>query len=194
MMKRQIGWLAVGLLALLGPDPARAVGISLVLPGGTEVVVGASVSVEVLVSDLGDGVAPSLGSFDGDVTFDPGLLTYDDVAFGLELGEPVTEALVSVDVAGGVLTGTAVSLLSPAELDALQGSSVTLGTLFFVASGLGSGQIEVTRAQLSDAFGAPLAIDWLGSSPITVIPEPTTILLVACGLAGLAIRQSRLRP
>jgi hypothetical protein len=191
MMKTQIGWLAVGLLVLLGSDPARAVGISLVLPGGTEVHVGASVSVEVMVSDLGDGVAPSLGSFDGDVSFDPGLLTYSDVIFGSDLGEPITEALVSVDVMGGVLTGTAVSLLSPAELDALQGSSVTLGTLLFVASGPGSGQIEVTRAQLSDAFGAPLAIDWLGSSPITVIPEPSTALLVACGLVGLAIRQRR---
>jgi len=194
MMRKQIGWLAVALLALLNTGPARAVGISLVLPGGTEVTIGASVSVEVVVSELGDGTFPSLGSFDGDVTFDPGLLTYDDVAFGSDLGEPVTEALVSIDVVGGVLTGTAVSLLSPAELDALQGSSVTLGTLFFVASGLGSGQIEVTRAQLSDAFGAPLAVDWLGSSPITVIPEPTTALLVACGLAGIAIRQRRLRP
>jgi hypothetical protein len=191
MMRKRIGWLAMGLLALLGTDPARAVGISLVLPGGTEVTVGEQVSIEVVVSELGDGVAPTLGSFDGDVTFDPGLLTYDDVAFGLELGEPVTEALVSVDVVGGVLTGTAVSLLSPAELDALQGSSVTLGTIFFTASGLGSGQIEVTRAQLSDAFGAPLAIDWLGSSPITVIPEPTTALLVACGLVGMAIRRRR---
>ena len=189
MMTKQIGWLAVGLLALLGTDPARAVGISLVLPGGTEVVVGAAVSVEVMVSDLGDGIPPSLGSFDGDVTFDTGLLTYNDVTFGSDLGEPVTEALVSVDVMGGVLTGTAVSLLSPPELDALQGSSVTLGTLFFVATGLGSGQIEVTRAQLSDAFGAPLAIDWLGSSPITVIPEPSTLLLVACGLVGLALKR-----
>jgi len=189
MMTKQIGWLAVGLLALLGSDPARAVGISLVLPGGTEVLVGEPVSVEVMVSDLGDGIPPSLGSFDGDVTFDTGLLTYDDVAFGSDLGEPVTEALVSVDVVGGVLTGTAVSLLSPPELDALQGSSVTLGTLFFVATGLGSGQIEVTRAQLSDAFGAPLAIDWLGSSPITVIPEPSTLLLVACGLVGLALKR-----
>jgi hypothetical protein len=59
------------------------------------------VSVEVVVSELGDGAAPSLGSFDGDVTFDPGLLTYDDVAFGSELGDPVTEALVSADVVGG---------------------------------------------------------------------------------------------
>ena len=189
MMKKQIAWLAVGLLALLTGDPASAVGISLVLPGGTEVQVGASVSVEVMVSDLGDGVAPSLGSFDGDVSFDPGLLTYSDVIFGSDLCEPTTEALVSVYVMGGVLTGTAVSLLSPAELDALQGSSVTLGTLLFVATGPGSGQIEVTRAQLSDAFGAPLAIDWLGSSPITVIPEPSTLLLVACGLVGLALKR-----
>ena len=194
MLKRQIGWLAVGLLALLGTDPARAVGISLVLPGGTEVWVGEPVSVDVVVSELGDGAAPTLGSFDGDVSFGTGLLTYDDVAFGLELGEPVTEALVSIDVVGGVLTGTAVSLLSPAELDALQGSSVTLGTLFFTATGSGSGQIEITRAQLGDAFGAPLTVDWLGSSPITVIPEPSTALLVACGLVGMAISRRRLRP
>ena len=63
-----------------------------------------------------------------------------------------------------------------------------------MASGVGSGQIDITSAQLSDAFGAPLAVDWLGSSPITIIPEPTTILLVAGGLAGMAIRQRRLRP
>jgi hypothetical protein len=191
MMRKQIGWLVLGLLVLAGAGPARAVGISLVLPGGTEVVVGAPVSVEVVVSELGDGIAPSLGSFDGDVTFDLGLLTYSDVVFGSELGEPVTEALVSVDVVGGVLTGTAVSLLSPPELDALQGTDVMLGTISFVAAGPGSGQIEVTRAQLSDAFGAPLTIDWLGSSPITVIPEPTTLLLVACGLAGVAAWRKR---
>ena len=187
--KKQIGWLGVGaaLLALAGSEPARAAGVSLVLPGGTEVTVGSPVSVDVVVSGLGDGVPPSLGAFDGDIAFDTGLLGYDDVAFGWGLGEPVIEALVSVDVVGGVVMGEAISLLSPTALDALQGDSLTLATIFFTAEAIGSGQLDITSAQLSDAFGAPLTIDSMVGSPITVVvPEPGTALLTGLGLLGLA--------
>jgi hypothetical protein len=191
MMRKQIGAsvLVAGLIAALGGEPAHAVGISLVLPGGTEVEVGAPVSVGVVVSGLGDGVAPSVGAFDLDLSFDTGLLTYDDVAFGPGLGEPVTEALVSIEVVGGIANGQAVSLLSPSALDALQGESLTLGSIFFMAASPGSGQLELVSVQLSDAFGAPLSIDSLTGSPITVIPEPATALLAGLGLLGLVLRR-----
>ena len=189
------GWIVcgvIGLLALAGSTEARALTIS-VLASPSSATVGEQVEVTVEVSGLGDGEAPSLGAFDLDLTFAPALLAADEdtISAGSFLGVLGTEALAWGSVNGGVGNVQVISLLSPDDLDALQGASFVLGTVSFDALALGSGSFEITRAALSNAFGLPLTVDAFVDATVTIVPEASTALLLAAGLAGLAAARRR---
>jgi hypothetical protein len=180
-------WLAAacGVLALCASGRAGAVSLALVT-ASPDVLPGDSVVVDVVVSDLIAGRAPSLGSFDLDVAFDAPVLGYLDADFGLLLGDPALgEAITVSGLVGGAVDLFELSLLEPAELDALQPAGFVLATLSFRAQTPGVSVLSFAQASLGNAFGQALPLDGAGSLTIRV-PEPGSALLWLVGFLGPA--------
>jgi len=178
---------ATALAGILAAPPAGAISIAL-LPASADVAVGGGVDVDVVVSGLGAGVPPSLGSYDLDVTFDASRLTLDSLSFGALLGDSLQSAVLGA----GLVDFAELSLLLPAELDALQPASFSIATLHFTVSAAGASTVAVSQALAGDGFGRPLAIDALGSATVTgsVVPEPGAAALFALGTL-LVLKRAR---
>ena len=162
----------VTLCGLLTSVPARAVTIGFD-PSSPNVQAGDTLSVAVVVSDLGKLIVTA---FDLDVLYDPQLLFNQSIEFGPWLGDPALFEVLeyptgpATDPWVGVLDFSAVSLLSDAELKALQQSAhgtFTLATLNFDALEDGSAILEFS---------------WGPGNMIVLAPEPGTVLLLAGGL------------
>ena len=168
------------LLALALPVPALAIGLQL-MPSTAHVSLGDTLSVDVAVSGLGSGVAPSVGAIDLHVGFDASLLLPIGVDFGPYLGSSA-EALFGFDISvPGRVDFAALSLLAPGDLDALQPANFRLATLSFSALASGSATLAlVGEMRVDDAFGLKLPV-----------PEPATSWLLAIGLAICAARAAR---
>jgi len=183
--------LALLLLALLFAARGEAVSIGLD-PSPVATSAGSTFTLDLVVAGLGDGAAPSLGSYDLDVLFDASVLALDAVAFGALLGGPADSLQAAAEIVAGTWDVSELSLLSPSELDALQPTSFVLATLSF--SALAAGTTSVTLTGLAgDAFGRALDLQ-LGAARVeiaggAVVPEPGAALLFACG--ALAVARAR---
>lgn len=175
---------------------AHAALIDLQTPS-TGAVNGGSVAVDVVVSGLGNFAPESLGAFDVSVNYDPAVFAFAGYTLGDLLGDlGLVEAL---DASGGD-TGTSVnvaevSLLSDADLHALQPDAFTLATITFDVLDLAIG--ATSQLSLGDPLLANSGGDALpGSSggPATFIgraevPATGTLLLCLTGLLGLHARR-----
>jgi hypothetical protein len=172
----------------LAPASAGAISIGFA-PALVSGAVGLSFDLELVVSGLGDGAPPSLGSYDFDISFDPSRLAFDSLSFGTDLG---AGSLQSFSAGAGVVDLAEVSLLSPAQLDLLQGDSFVLATLRFTPIATGTSSVGFTQAIVGDGFGRPLEVA-LGGARVDVervIPEPAALALFALGALVVA-RASR---
>ncbi len=143
------------------------------IPPTLHVQAGELVNVSVMINGKPVGRPPSIGAFDFDVSFDPVFLSPTGVQFGSFLGNPRTgEALISFAFSPGVVDFAEVSLLAPAQLDALQPPVFALASLSFNALATGATSLSFSEAIVDDAFG-------------NKIPEPGTVLLLASALAAL---------
>jgi len=190
--------LLCGAAMLLAASGARAVTIDFV-PAAQTVTLGTAAQVDVVVSGLGDGVAPSLGAFDIDVAFDDTVLAFDQVVLGADLGDPdsILETVSGAGLLGpGLIDAFVVSFLLDFELDALQGDSVVIASLLFDTVGIGTSALTLPQVLLGDALGVPLALDApAGSGSIQVaaasaLPATGTFALLA---AALALALARVR-
>jgi hypothetical protein len=146
---------------------------------------GDSVNVNLIVSGIGSPAAMEVGSFDIFVGFNPALVTPTGVTFGLFLGDPTLfEALTTSAFTASVAEAVEVSLLSNADLDALQtSSSFTLATLSFTAIGSGTAAFTYLGGPVDDGNGVLIAGTKLE------IPEPSFALpIIVLLLAGAAWR------
>ena len=153
-------------------------------PVSQDVALGDQAFVDLAISGLGDGAAPSLGVFDLDVSFDPLVLNLSSVSFGdqldiLGLGS-WKEAITGV----GMVNLFELSFDSPDDLDSLQADSFVLASLTFDTLALGESPLTLSIKALGDSWGDPLIAD-VQSGSVSVVPEPSTILLVGSGLVGL---------
>jgi hypothetical protein len=156
---------------------------------------GDTVSFQLLVSGLGDFGPDSLGAFDLSVSYDAAVLSFADYSLGHFLGD--LAGFTALDVSGGDSGGAVnlaeISLLLPANLDALQPDTFLLASLSFDVLNLGPGATTsldiVDGALLSDAAGTALAVSIDRPATIGAIPLPGTLLLILGGI--LSWRASR---
>ena len=105
MRRHRISWtgftVALVLLFGIGQHACGQV-VTWGLDAPSVVEVGMKLDVDIIISSLGAGIAPSLGAFDLDIGFDPAILSPVDVSFGPLLGTPPSTALSSFSFSPGL--------------------------------------------------------------------------------------------
>lgn len=152
---------------------------------------GNSVDVQVSVSGLNQGTAPSLGTYDLNLNFDSNHLAFTGAVFGdTSLGNQLDLFNLGGNTSGAGLTSPdtvnfyELSLDSVADLNNLQADSFALATLSFNVLKFGTSQLTLSVNGFGDAEGNDLPVTAL-SAPITTVPLPPAILMMAFGLIGI---------
>ncbi|GAB4264275.1 MAG: hypothetical protein Kow0092_15810 [Deferrisomatales bacterium] len=192
-MKRMTAiWIGAAWVAVcVAGGPARGATLSLRGPE-QPVPLGAEFGVDLVVSGLGEGAAPSLGAFEAQVAFPETSLQFVGYALGEALGLVPEDALdgSAGPIGGGVLDLAESSLLPEAALTALQPGSFALATLTFRGLEAGDAQVAVrpVGALLVDAGGGlgEVAADLGPPATIAVTPLPGAGWLLAGGLGAVA--------
>jgi hypothetical protein len=152
---------------------------------------GDSVSLDLVVSGLGDFAPDSLGAFDISIGFDATALFFTGYSLGDLLGD--VGAAEAIDASGGAAGGTVnvaeVSLLSALSLDALQPGAFSVATLNFDVMDLAPGAVAelsiLAGAVLADTSGNSISVTGQESgSVIGAVPIPGTGSLLLASLFG----------
>jgi hypothetical protein len=154
--------------------------------------------VNLTVSGLGNGTAPSLGVFDTDILFNPLLLGFSSVSFGDPLlGDQLdlfsVGAITQTTTSSGLVNLFELSIDSPGDLNSLQADAFILATLKFDALAPGTAEFGISVNAFGDALGNPLQIDSIISDRVEIapVPEPSTFLLLSVSFAGCMIIRRR---
>lgn len=177
--------------------PAMAVTLS-IGPATQNQTLGAPVSVNILVSDLGDFSSSSLGNFDLFVSYDSSILTPTQADYGTQLNQgdindSIQEGLVLVSgptaecAAAACLEVAEVSFLTAQELVDGQPGSFLLASITFNTVALGSSALDFQFTELGDEFGDEILNANLQSASVTVaaaqqVPLPASLLLFGVAL------------
>ncbi|MBU0602010.1 MAG: cohesin domain-containing protein [Gammaproteobacteria bacterium] len=175
---------------LLAAGSVQAQSLS-VVPSSPVVAPGDTFSIDIVVTDLGDTAASTLGTYDLSVAFDPSLVKVFGITFGNGLDVFDLGSLFTVSSGFGTISLYELSFDSIDDLVALQPDAFTLATLTFKAISLGTTPFDVSVTAFGDAFGDSLPVTLTGSS-VAVVPEPQTLalMLAGLGLIGFAARRN----
>lgn len=165
---------ALGLGLGLGALEASAIELTLE-PASAVVNSGSGMDVAIVIRGLGSGVAPSLGAFDLNVSYDVGILAFTSVTWGDPiLGNQLGLILGSADglalnAAAGVVNLFSISLESTLDLETFQADAFTLGSLHFAALSPGVSSLTLSDVILGDAIGDALVADAIGGGSVRVV-------------------------
>jgi len=196
---RMMTGLLVAVLLVATSTPAAAIVFKLA-PAAQIAASGDAVSLDLVVSGLGDVSSPALGDFDVEVGYDPLALSFTNYSLGLLLGdESLGEAIdFSLGDQGFSVNLGEVSLLFPSELQALQPDNFVLARLDFNVLSLLPGSstaLSLAVNAAGDEFGQPLAVDGVHGAVIRnaviATPEPPMLLLVGTAFAGVGFARRR---
>jgi hypothetical protein len=167
-----------------------------IVPTSQNIAVGNQFVVGLQISGVGAGSAPSVGTFDLDLGFDPLLLSFVGATYGTGLDVLGLGSIQSTTPGGSSVNLFELSLDSAADLNTLQPASFILATLTFDALANGTSPLTISPNALGDADGNSLAATLVNGSvtvgPVpTGVPEPSTFALLACGFGGLAFMRRR---
>lgn len=197
-MKNRLLLFCISMMAI--PMQANAVSFSF-SPSTGNINIGDSISLDLVIGELGDTGPLSLGGFDLGIGYNASILTFDSVSYGSLLGDidPLafeTDIFTDSSVLG-TLNLSEISFLSSLELDTLQSASFTLATLEFSGLAAGTGSIMTGSGDLTDADGNSLVGFSTFPANITVnspstVDEPSAFFLMLASFLGLSrMRKSK---
>ncbi|MGD1919486.1 MAG: cohesin domain-containing protein [Pleurocapsa sp.] len=166
---------------------AMAIDMSLSSPSAN---LGDKVDVELDISGLGNGIAPSVSAFDVDVTFDPSVISFDSVTFGNQLSLNSTPLFQDgIVTCSGILNLAEISDDTPTDLNDLQAPDFTLATISFNTVSTGSSNLGISLNDLGDAAGDPLTVDNFNAGTVTVaVPFGVSTnmgIMILAGICGV---------
>jgi len=196
-MKKALKHLTIGIVALGAISQAQAV-VSLSLePVLQSIGVGGPASVNLVISGLGNLASPSLGGFDIDLSYDPGVVFASSLTFGTLLDLGSSGSFRGSDISTpGLVHLDEVSFESADDLNAAQPDSFTLATLDFTGVGPGLSPLIFGNVSLSDESGTTILGFAINTAAIEVtgqtIPDSAaTGWLLGGACAGLLMLQTR---
>ena len=162
-----------------------------VVPTSSMVQIGDDVVVSIDASGLGDGIAPSVGVFDIDLAFDPGLLQFTSADYGTGLDVLGLGSIRTTTEGVGSINLFELSLDSADDLNGLQSGAFAFATVTFRALTAGSSPLSLTVNAVGDGDGAALLFAVTnGQVTVSAVPELPIWALFGTALAGLALRRS----
>ena len=181
------------LAILIAASSGASAGISLsVTPSTQTITAGSLTTIDIRIDGLGAGVAPSLGAYDVDLTFNPAVLSFVSAAFGDGvLGNQLDlfglGNVSSLTESSGMVNLFELSLDTAADINSLQAAEFVLASLRFSGLSGGTSLIGLSVNVLGDADGAHLAASLSSGSVVvtgaTGVPEPATYTLVLAAFA-----------
>ena len=192
------------LFTLLAGSASQAQVLTL-YPASQTVGLGGTVSVEVRISGLAAGQAPSLGGFNFDLHYDNSKLSFRSIDFGdprlgdqLDFGQGSSYSADTTTA--GIVRQLGISFALADVLDPQQAADFTLSTVTFSGVAQGTALLSFADVFLSDAdaLDLPVTLPPDTNPPttlsITVVPEPRDYVMVSgllCGAGALILRRSR---
>lgn len=195
-MHKRLGFL-FGAFAALTIGGGAAAAVVTIAPSEQSAAIGEQVSVDLVVSGLGNGWPHSVGIFDFDLIFDDALLSVDRVIFGDQLDLFGFGAYRSVEMAApGVLTIFEASIDPPEYIDFFQAPSFTLATIVFDTLSAGVSALMLDVFYFGDAWWYELDVNTVNASvsiesAVSEAPLPSALFLLLTGLLGLRFARSQ---
>ncbi len=175
---------AIGVCIVLAALKSEASGAAITLATDAPVGVGQTTIVDLLISDVGDAMAPSLGAYDITITFDASLLGFASAAFGdpvlgNQLDLTGLGSLHGDDPGLGNVNLFEVSLDPPDLLNSTQAGAFVLARLTLIGLSEGTSSLGVLVNTAGNAEGGSLtAVSTDGSLDVVAAPVPELATLI----------------
>lgn len=153
-----------------------------ITPASSEVYIGNSVDLDIMVSGL--GVYEDLAAFDLDFNYDPSILQFMNYSLSDNLGSVLNDEALDLSSLNypGLLNISSISLLGNLETqpDAFKIATVTLKG---IAKGVGN--LSLSNVLPGDSFGEIISAETRDAS-VSSVSEPPSMIFFASGITILA--------